>query len=627
MKMAVNSEFSGEAGGKSAPQNQTNNAVPKQPGNIWTFNPQTTFGAPIARQMGSENLNSVKKGLEDAFAQANPLFEIKLIALDRENISNLAYSAIVVCLRLKSKPELGVAYHILIIEATGEPLSPIIETINNQQVEILRCTGDALDGELLRIAEAAVVSEYPGVKVGNVDGAVVPRQFNSSDKYAIHLLALNAGLACGTEVEIRNSGFTDINIATAAGKDNNLEVAINFVRQNLTNACGRPMRSAAMVQFISKMTNRNQTQRYVSPNAAGRENVLTTVSLYPDVVWVRPRGMQTFTAPYMAQNVPQQCYAARMVITNISATNSFTPGNMLFALWTTLGLREDNNWVQMFRPTPQMGDKFDPYDIGALNAEANLTREAGIYGPRVDTKKSTFKAQELGEYISALFMPSIILSLDVPECDAQTWFGSMFSYASMANNPQPAYARIYDAAMTLTNGNFAKYFPVGTPMFLDTNNRVHLGHWTDSAGEVRDLRDIDYLYIANAFCEKNPPFIRDWSDTWIQDCGPLMQRLARRKAIIDGVSGGTAVFTGFAQRITFNGVFIDAIGKGVREAGIVAHVTTPLATGDMQNQRGVANFANSAFIPGGNNFFASAAPFGAGGYNAQYFNNNVGRFQ
>jgi hypothetical protein len=576
----------------------------------FSFHTGGLFAAPISRGVGSEFYSKLKTNLTEVYKQAHEDTEIALIDLDNINEPALAFSAIIVAIRFKRQANLGVAYHVLLLEATGDKLLPRQETINGQPVESLLVTSDALDDVLMTKAHEKVRRAFPTGPWFNVDGVVVPASFNPDDKYAVHHLALNAGLACSTELSIREPGFADLNLANMAN-DSSLNVNIGFNRTQIADAVGTPMRSDILINFASKK--QGSQNKFTSVNSGDKEVKVSEVSGYLDLVW-NPVATGGVYNPYVQQLQTQtQKYAARLVITNLASNYSYTPASVLLAMTTALSLRDDNNWIQQFRPTPSKGNEIDMTDIGALNIESNLMNEPNGFGTRIDTKADSFKLEDLGQLVAALIQPGLIISLDCPEAGAQSWHLSVFAAAS--NGSSAAYRVIYDAANQLTNGAFAKHFPQGSSMFVDQNNRVHLGTWTDRNGNKRDIRDIDHIAVCNLTGERNPQVIRDWSDTFLRTQFPLVQRLAARKRMISGLTNETAVFTGFAQRITFSAAFMDALSKGIRETGMAVRINTPLSGSDFNNQRGVAGFAGAALLAPGQTFMQAA---GYGGYANQY---------
>lgn len=590
-----------------------NNPEPQVNGATFSFHGGGLFAAPIGQGVGSEFYSKLKTNLLEVYKQANEETEIVMIDMDNQNEPALAYSCIVVALRMKKNAAVGVAYHILILEATGDKLLPIFDNVNGSQVEIWRVTADAMDDVLVTRALEKVRKAFPTGPWYFVDGEVVPAKFNPDDKYAIHHLALNAGLAASTELAIRNPGFKDINLGHM-NVDSSLNVNIGFNRQQLPDAVGNPMRSDILINFASKR--KNTQGKYASVNSGDKEVKVSEASVFCDVVWNPTTGMQAFNPWMMQQQQHMPKYAVRAIITNLASSFSYTPGSVLMALATVVTLRDDNNWIQTFRPSASMGNEIDITDIGALNIEANLLNEAGGYGTRVDTKADSFKLEDLGQLVAGLIQPGMITSLDCPEVGPQAWYLSVF--AAAASGTSPAAVRvIYDAAQQLTNDNFAKYFPQGTQMFVDPNNRIHLGTWTDRAGVKRDLRDIDHIAVCNLTGERNPSAIRDWSDTFLRTQYPLVQRLAARKRMISAMTNETAEFTGFAQRVTFSAAFMDALAKAIRETGLSVNVQTPLSGSDLTNQRGVATFANAALLAPGQTFMPAG---GYGGFQQQFGN-------
>jgi len=590
---------------QSQPQSSSSQQQPQQQQKpSFSFHNGGLLAAPIGRGVGSEYYSKLKTNLGEVYKQANPDVEIALLDLDIISEPALAFSTIIVAMRHKRMIEIGVAYHLLIIEATGDKLNPVMENINNQQVEIIRVASDALDNVLLTKAHEKVSKAYPNTRCFYTEGVVVPVTFNPDDKTAVHKLALTAGLANGTELELHSSSFKDINLSEISS-DSTLIVNTAFSRQQIEDSVGLPQRSDVILNFQSRKN--NQQVRGGSVNTGDREVKVSEVSGFIDLVW-NPLNAAGYNPYAQMQSAQTQKYMPRLVITNLTSNYSYTPGSIMMALATALSLRVDNNWIQAFRPVPSSANEIDLTDIGALNIEANLTNEATGFGTRIDTKADNFRLEDLGQLVSALIQPGLIVSIDCPEAGAQSWYLTVF--AAAAAGSVDAYTLIYESANRLTNGNFERHFPRGGDMFTDRNNRVHLGTWIDRNGVKRDIRDIDHLAVCNLVGDRNPTLIRDFSDTYLRTQYPLATRLAARKKMISGLTNETAVFTGFAQRITFTSAFLNAIDAGIKETGLAVRVNTPLSGSDFNNQRGVGTFANNAALAAGQSFMT----FGGFGY-------------
>ena len=593
---------------------QQSGFVPVQPGVKAASNSRMTFGAsglfaaPISRGLGSEVMTKLQLAMIEVYKEANQDCEIQILSVDNVNEPALAFSVLIVCMRYKETPD-RVSYHTLIIEATGDKIQPVFESNGAKQIEITRVTGDAYDQVLINKVNERVRQAYPNAKaIVETDACVVPRSFNPEDKMRVHQLALNAGLADGTFLEVTKEDFDDLNLASARD-ESQLVVNIQFNASQLEDSVGEPMRSDFLINFSSQ---RNVNQTNKSINSGDRQVPLTEISGFFDVVWAPVAQGPAFQPQWNPQlPIPTQKYAARAVLTNVASNFSYSPSGILLALATAATLRDDNNWVQAFRPQHVNTSDIDMRDIGALNIEANLSNEPN-YGTRIDTKSENFRLEDLGGLIAAMFQPGMILSLDVPEVGAQTWYLSMLSAA--ANGSQEATMFIHRHANTLTNGAFEQYFPLGKPMFVDTNNRIHLGHWVDRTGMRRDIRDIDTMAVANMLGDRSPEKLRGWSDTWTRVDYPLTERMHERKKMIMGLTSETAEFTGFAQRVTFSAEFVDALTRGCRDAGLGVRIQTPLSSADFNNSRGVASFAGSALLATGKSFLH----VGGFGYNTQF---------
>lgn len=567
---------------------------PAAPKTEWSFERAGLFGAPIPKTVYSEYYTKVKEGLIEIYKHANNDIEISILDLDNINNPGLAFSNIVVAIRFKTAPD-TVAYHILALEATGEKIQPIMENMGNYQVEVMRFSSNAIDDVLRNKAEQKVRGAFKSKIFLYSEGTVVPSEFNPEDKQKLHKLALNAGLACTTELKINSKGFNDISLPEMP-RSNNLFVNIDFSRTQIEDNVGNTMRSDVTTVFGT----RKQQQMDRSINTGERDNTVSIASGFIDLLWA-PMNPQSIFNPYMASNqAPQtQKYAARYTITNLDSNISYTPGMILLALATSVSIRDNNNWINTFRPAPMDRDLVDLRDIGALNIEANLENDPSGWGKRIDTKSETFQLSDLGQLISALIRPGLVISLDCPESGPQSWYLSMFAAASRGNSN--ATDVIYAAANQLTGGAFGRYFTRGMPMFMDNYNTVHLGHWFDRKGQKRDLRDIDTLAICNIAGDRNPEFIRGYSDTFLRRDVPLIKRLADRKTILRAASNDSAVFTGYADRVTFSAAFINALVQGVSESGLAVRINSQILD-DINNQRGYADFVNDAILTGNSSF-------------------------
>lgn len=580
---------------QSTNQTQTTQATSsKKPAFSLNVGGGSVFGAGISRNLGGEYATSLKKKMDEVVnSLANPGLEVKLTMLDREE-ARIRYSCLLFSVLDNTSPD-TVAVHTLILQATGEDPEAVWENIQQRNVEVLRTSHQANDKMLDEAVKRKIQSLYPNKKVKTVSATVLPRDFNVENTSLVHRVLFNAGIASATELEMSKPDFMDGTIASAS--DTNLNINVLFNQNHHEDVTGMPVRGDIVVDFSIKEARQQRNNAYRSVNEDVNESKLSTLTGYVDLLWspVQPQQMHN---PYMPQqNMPTQKYIPNFIVTDIISERSYTPGSMLLAIYTALALRMNENWYQAFKPAQVTGT--DIRDIGALNIEANLYNEqnvtsTGTFGSRIDTKADTFGLPQMAEYLNALIQPSLAISMDVPAAGPTTWYMEMFLAA--ATGHQDAINVIIHSADVLTGGLFSRNFPMGSPMFLPVNNTVHVGYYTDRNGTRKDIRDIDYIAVANLLGERDPKMISDWSDTFTRTEYNEALRLYERKKIIMGCTGDSAVFTGLATRVTFSSVFLSALANSIMGAGLKVDISTPLNVNDFYSQRGAANYMSDAML-------------------------------
>ena len=578
------------------------------------------FGSLIGRGGGPEIYTKIKKGLEEIYKESQPNIESALIDLDKVNNPDLAFSCIIVAARLKDHNTNVVAFHILVLEATGDKLTPRIDSYNGKQIEILQTPATAVDQILVKLAISKVAAAFPNRSIHYCDACIVPADFNPDDKNALYLLASNAGMACVTELEVTDPNFRDLSLNDLR-TDRSLVVDIELSKNHRLDIMGHPVRSDLMVTFASRR-NQNSNTANVSLNNGDGESVFSQIGGYVDLIWNPPNAGQDFNQWANPNKPPQtQKYIAEFVITSVEPQIACTPAAVLFAIGTALVVGDGNNWVQVFKPSTTNGKEIDLCDIGALDLEANLKNDPSGVGEHINTKVESFTLQQLGMLVSLLIQPDMVVSLDCPESGPQAWYLSVFADASRGS--MDAQAIVLRAFDELTNGSFSRHFKQGDPLFINPGNMVHNGYWTGRNGQIRDIREFDHLAVCNLVGEKRPKVLEDFTDTYLQTKYPIQQRLYARKNILTTLSNETCVITGLSTRVTFSSQVWSAYMAAVRESQISVKINTPLTGTDFNNQRATGAYAGAGIIPAGHIFNNEGygqnntrnGYFGLGGYN------------
>ena len=576
-----------------------------------------TANGPIQRNLGSESLIKLKKALDEVYKeQAEERYEIKVVPLLSEEFG-LDYSYLLVCLMDKIFSTKHIAWYALLIEGTGNQATSYVENINRENVEIFIAPEDTMDNVFILRAREKLRREYPNLQITPklqenekdnayfVEGLVIPSNFNTEDKAKLHNLALNSGLACVSELDRRKPDFLDISLAEVDRTSNSsksLTVKLEFSEDNQYDYLGNPIRSDIAVKFGSVKQHRQKQNRF---NDGDRDTTLTSLYGYMDLYWYPVNNQVNIYSQFgnnQQNNLNTQKFIAAYVITHIDSFQLQTIGSILLAIETSLVLNRDNSWYHTFRPTPEIKGVVDLKDVGALNIEGNLPslnpdNQFSLYGKPLDTKgqNSQFTLNDLGNLLSALIRPEIVIAIDVPVAGTQTWYTSMFLAAAKGD----VYAKecIYNAAMRLTNNNFGKYFSP-KDIFFEDAMKIHLGYYTNREGKVRDIRDFDYLAIANLSGYNNASDIKLWSDTWVPNTNYEEINFAKRKRMIFEASGRTAKFTGKAYRVIPSNKFLSALNQGCTEAGLAVQIDSSLNSSDYNINRPAYNLAGAMIKQG-----------------------------
>lgn len=506
----------------------------------------------MGRSPQSEVMTKLDKELTELYAPAQSVVQIHTLPLDRSNNPSMGLSALVVVMHNRvtgnNKPGL-VAVHTLIIEDSAMPFEPLfIKTPNKSSTEVKRVAGDAFDVNMRNVVEQAVARQFSGVAQVDCGACVVPRGFfENKDSTISYTLAANAAIACNTGLEeSRGSDFKDLSLKDMA-IDPSLTVKVQFHQEQTMDAVGLPVRADIQIAFSA-----GGSQQQGGPIESPR--LLTEVQGFMDLQY-EPQAEQTNMFIAQPQSASRATYVQHFVMTNMQSIELQTLPAQLLALATASVLRENNVGTMALAPKAT-SESQDLKDIGAIGLEVNIAADGTSMA--FDTKSDQFRPDHFAQMIQAFFHQGMVVSLDVPECGAQSWFNDVF-IAAGENIPE-ANQTIIDAANYLTNDRFSHHYALlggtGSPV-TNNNNRIHMGFWTDRQGRKVDIRSIDYLAVLNLF-PLDPQQIAAWSNSHLNTSQDLNERLEARWKLLQALP---VTLTGYARRLTFESKFLDALLK------------------------------------------------------------------
>lgn len=612
-----NSNFAHGAGAGSSfgSEHMNQKSTNRSSSGQWDFH-QSLFSMPMSANPGHEYYNELTKELAEVFKATQKNIKVSMLDMSINEVPSLSFSCVVIACAIDGIP--GIAYHTLILEATNDPLDRQQETLpNNVQINIVRPASDARNARLIQIAADIVRKAFPKTAMFDTGATRVPRSFDPKNKTSVHRLAFNTTIACATELEVRRPDFQDVNLSTKSASGDTLTVEVTFPRVPDTDIIGNPLRNNVQLAFSSRKGGKNQSKE---ANSGDRNRNVSVVKGYIDAVWdpaidSNRHHMMNWQDPKHAM-MEFVKYRANYVITDIVQNFAFTPASIMLAILTSGGLSRDNNWVQAFKPVQVQG--IDLTDIGALNHEANILRDPSGYGGKFETKDTKTTLADIGRFVSTVFYPELLVSIDCVEAGPQSWFTDLFQAAAAGDNH--ARNNIYDATCELTGGAFERHYPRNAPIFYDRQDIQHAGYWFDHSGVKRDLRELDYIAVANLRGEVDPKFLRDWTETFNNRDYPLLQRYAAREKMLMVLSNETAVIEARYTRCTFTGEFMNAAAAAANDAGLRIGTVTPMSSGEFSNIRHGAGFGT---VIGMNPQFMNNPQYGFG--NSQWGANTAYR--
>ena len=552
-------------------------------------------GLALTRAATSETLTVAKEKALEAIKKipVSKELDITMITIDNAKYQNLQLSSLVVAVRPVDQGHKAVAYHTLLLEGSAQPLEPKIVPINGQNIPMDLYSEAVYD----RIYDTAVSDTlkqaYAGYNVLPVAAEVVPRTFDWNDQEEVRKLLVNALCAVIQELQVAVGMSGEIDL-TKAARDANLQVSVSYNQPDSQSAVGLPIRTDLGMSLSAVALDRGDA---TTVNNAQRSHQLAQVGGFIDVVWTGKQQVQA--GSFMGvQAPPPQVFAPRLVLTKLESLFAMTPGAQLLAMASAISFSENGGWFSYFKPRAmgQSSNRIDRRDVGVLNIEGNVYNEQGAngFGAPIDTKTTTFTDLQLGQFLSLLVSPALLVSLDVSTCSSDTWYNEVFAAAATGN--QGAQRALVEAAQSVTGGAFGQFYQTNASPVVEFEEIVLNGYYTDADGIKRDVRDIDYVAMMNAHGRNDPTVGAAWTDTFLRTDQPLVKRLDARKRMLRETLSDV-VFTGTSRRVTMSAAFLDALVKGIAKSGIGFKLINQGGQGEFQSQRGVAGFVQQAALP------------------------------
>ncbi len=635
----VDDNTSNDQGNTGARQDAYQSAAAQtQKGGMWSFHQTNLTKSPVAAGVGGEYFTKFRTAINELFKDIVEGVELKIISLNRQNAQEMRFSAIVVAVRMPKVSSNVAAYHTLILEATGEKLTPRMVNMDNQQVRVNMVTGDAFDDVLQKKAYDAVTAEFPSCHIYSADAMVVPGHVQPPVSTAVGTgnmsadfenVARNAALACVSTINGVTGNFGDLNLAQM-DPDCRFVIDVTFGNHQVVDIVGNPQRASVLINYTSQKKNANNFTGLRTVNVADSVAQICELSGFLQPIWSPLHQHQNFgfqPAGYN-QNLPTQSFVAELVLTSVRTEFATSPAAVLMAISSVLALVDGDTWIQGFLPKSKgvtKGD-VDIVNIGALNIPANIHREEdlGGFGREVNIEKFANDIPKVNAYLTALFRQGLVISMDCPEAGPQSWYLNVFAAAASGDND--ARRQIFDALMELTDNHFGSFFDLDKmPMFTNIV-RVPGGRYRASDGSIQDLANIDLTAICNLY-KNDPAVIFEYSNTFVNRPGVSPERnCAIREGIIQDACNQSATIDRYSARVTFSDDFVKAISNAISQMNIPTTVNTPLNADELRSGVPSPDFVSRSLSSGTSTYRSGYQPRSSSrGYSYSGYRGGYGR--
>lgn len=589
----------------------------------------------VSGGVGGEYFNKMKEAFtKTAEALLNDKTITRIIALKRQDYEQLKYSCLILAFQQKAHPDV-VSYYTMIMEATGDGVEDKTITINNRPVRVRRTAADAYDDELRRLAKEVVEANFPNATSRSASAILVTSSTLHDQSTKVEAIIRGAILACAAVVQQTKGTQVRLDL-NKISKDYHfaLEMALNH-KGVVYDEQGIPMRSNILIRTSSEARSKRNNNNIMNVNTRDDRRVLCELSAFVNPVWAptgqsfnfgfNPMMLQPNQLNAMGIPNPSAKLVAELVITAVNTSYGTSPAMVLLALASSMLACDNNNWMQALIPRPgsteQQGRNLDITNLGALNIICNIQNETDKngYGSRVDMKELENNLSLLSQYITTIFRPGMILSLDCPVVSPQSWYLNVFAQAASGN--QQAIATILDAADELTGGAFGKIFPAQGRIFVSAIN-LTTGYYP-KGNQLCDARDIDLTAISNLYAN-HPEQIHQWTKSFADPNLDPLTAASIREEITDNALHGECKFNGKVVRATFSKEFTQAFSTAIRGLNLQTSLTTPLSPEQIQSGMMAPSYVDGALAMATNTFSNNyVAGFNT---NVNGIGNNASRF-
>lgn len=551
---------------------------------------QGLHSLPVSSDTGGQAIRDFKKVWEEMQKQ-DTAWEMQLLALDNTREPGWFASTVIALVWAKEDasrnggtPVKVAAYPMLLANTEKRSLTTYMVKIRDLEFPVNEVASMAMNDQFIaRVNE--LVTEHFGkvVNVINVPGMVVHKEIDLTKPEQVRPLIANAARAGVTAIAQTMPSFVDANLSKLApGSVQTMK--IESTSQSGFDITGMPIRRDFTLTFSDRQNNRQQqtaADRRSLNDVTGQETVWASMGGFIDLVF-NPVNRDVFSGG--DPNALTRVFVPRTVVTEINHAQLATVASTMMMLALTTCLAAPHVWLGLLYQrsknhsihTEGRGkDKaIDPTDLGVLNVMARAYM-AGNEAHPFDLKSNDVTVDDFVKYAEKVFVPQMHIAIDVPHAGPQSFFQGIISAA--ANNDRNALMALVGHMDKLTGGKFSKNYLNGDTskltaemFFSETNNTTPAGYAYQKGPDDNmvkvDLRQVDYLYVANRF-KNDPAVLKKWSQSFLVGEIDVAKRLGQRMDVLNSVFTNVVV-NGYYERHTFRADMLVALFNCMIDLGV-----------------------------------------------------------
>ncbi len=550
-------------------------------GDVTAASINTHFRRSMSRAPTSQAVIEFEKAFTKTLAEsenndADYPVQIAIRSIDSGASQDVAIATILVCAHFEAQGKKQLVVFMMLVEGSigNMAFTEIAVPGRNKPVQLQLTAGDyaveSLWSAIVNKLEGIYGSDYNIQPVGNF---TLPRTIDPvKDQAVIRSSLFAATSAIDTYIENNFAiGSEPLTIQVVTNKATN-SIILDLNSAPATSATGLPIRDDLALTLRS-------TVRSTALGVPDKLVPVVTLRGYVNLAFTMPPAPSS-----MQQRPDTRRFTPMLILTDVeSDSNLVTLETQLLGLAMTPVIDYNDQWLAPFMPNATA--RQPGRDLGAVGFEVNLSGDENgkPLGKEDLSVMSTAEIYQLTRM--AIFTDdSLHVYMLIGESDPLTWMNSVFLDAAVGGNGA-AYDAIVRAADNLTGQVFSKVF-TGGPIAHLTNTRMHQGYFTDDNGDVRDLNDIDYLWVLNRCGKANIELAYQFADTFLGTDDPTAQLADRWEIITKLVPSATLV--GYAQLVEIDPTFLISLTQSTVQAGLAMRASNSLV--DFNNARGRASY-------------------------------------